>query len=138
MGLTFFGSDRRKFQRVKVDFSVSYLVREPMEVSMRVEGKKVKTIMFDISEEGMALKSEYDVPLRALLTIDFILEYASKLRGDIMRRMEIEGRIVNKRTLAENMFRYGVHFEKIRQEDREAIVDFVRCFLNKEEVPPPA
>ncbi|MGE5279306.1 MAG: PilZ domain-containing protein [Deltaproteobacteria bacterium] len=127
----FQGLERRRFRRAKVDFSVSYLIREPMDVSMAVDGKNVKTIMFDISEEGIAIKSYTEIPSGALLMIDFKLLYASKEAGDVKRDMHIEGRIVNRKALADKAFRYGIHFEKIAPEDRAAIADFIRCFLGK-------
>jgi len=131
MNDVFKGSERRKFPRAKVDFSVSYLIREPMDVSLRVDGKKVKTIMFDLSAEGMAIKSEYDVPLGIALVINFTLLYASKTAGDIKKDMELVGRIVNRTPLADKAFRYGIHFEGIKPEDQSAIVDFINCFLNR-------
>jgi len=125
------GAERRKFQRIKVHFTVSYLIREPMDVSMRVGGEKVKTIMFDLSEEGMAIKSEFDMPNGATLLIIFFLLYASSGIGDIKQEMQIEGRVVNRTPLTDGAFRYGIHFEKIKLDDRKAIADFIDVFLNR-------
>ncbi len=125
------GVERRKFKRIRVDFSVTYLIREPMDVSMHVGGEKKKTIMFDLSEEGMAIKSECEIPSGALLFINFNLLYASKRGGDIKQEMGIEGRVVNRLALADKAFRYGIHFQKIKPEERRAIADFIDAFFNR-------
>ncbi len=125
------GVERRKFKRIEVDFSVTYLIREPMDVSMYVGGHKQKTIMFNLSEEGMAIKSEYEIPSSACLLINFTLLYASKGAGDIKQKMELEGRVVNRLVLPDKAFRYGIHFEKIRPEERRAIADFINVFFNR-------
>lgn len=124
------GVERRRFKRLKVDFAVSYLIREPMDVSMHVGGQKTKTIMFDLSEDGMAVKSYYEIPQGALLLISFSLLYAGG-GGDIKQEMEIEGRVVNRLALPEKAFRYGIHFEKIKPDDRRAIADFIDVFFHR-------
>ncbi len=131
MSEEFKGVERRKFKRIRVDFAVSYLIREPMDVSMHVGGEKKKTIMFDLSEEGMAIKSYYEIPAGALLFINFSLLYASKGGGDIKQEMEIEGCVVNRLALPEKAFRYGIHFERIKPEDRRAIADFIDVFFGR-------
>ena len=68
------GIERRKFKRIRVDFAVSYLIREPMDVSMHVGGEKKKTIMFDLSEEGMAIKSYYEIPAGAILCMELSVQ----------------------------------------------------------------
>ena len=125
------GIERRKFKRIRVDFAVSYLIREPMDVSMHVGGKKQKTIMFDLSEEGMAIKSYYEIPASAVLLINFSLLYASKGAGDIKQEMEIEGRVVNRLALPDKAFRYGIHFENMKPDDRRAIADFIDVFFSR-------
>jgi len=125
------GLERRRFKRIKVDFAVRYLIREPMDVSMRVGGKNTKTIMFDLSEEGMAVKSYTEIPAGAVLSIDFTLVYVSKGGLDIKQEMEIQGRVVNRLALPEKSFRYGIHFEKIKPDDRRAIADFIDVFFNR-------
>ena len=131
MGEEYQGIERRQFKRIKVDFAVSYLIREPMDVSMHVGGEPTKTIMFDLSEEGMAIKSYYEIPQGAVLLINFSLLYASKGGGDIKQEMQIEGRIVNRLALPGKAHRYGIHFEKIKPDDRRAIADFIDVFFNR-------
>jgi c-di-GMP-binding flagellar brake protein YcgR len=72
----FSGAERRQFKRLRVQFSVTYLVQKPMEVLMRVGEKKIETTMLDLSEGGMAIRTAVDIPLQTELTINFMLIYA--------------------------------------------------------------
>ncbi len=119
------GAERRKFKRKKVEFTVTCLVKQPVEVAMRVGGKKVEAQMLDLSEGGMAVKSEHDLPLDAQLAIDFVLLYAFTTYENIMQAMQIEGAVVNRVALDDKTFRLGIHFTKVTPEDSKAISDFV-------------
>jgi len=123
------GAERRKFKRKKVSFTVTYLVQQPMEVAMRIGDKKVDAAMLDLSEEGMAIKSEHDLPVGALLAMGFVLLYAFTPYENIMQDMQIEGEVVNRMALSDKTFRVGIRFTKITPEDRKAISDFVAHIL---------
>ncbi len=125
------GAEKRKFKRMKVEFSVTYLVQQPLEVVMRVGDKKVQAAMLDLSEEGMAIKAEHDIPQGTQLQIGFVLLYAFTPYENIMQDMQIEGAIVNRVALSDGMFRLGVHFTKIKPEDRKAVIDFVAHCLKE-------
>lgn len=125
------GAERRKFKRMKVEFSVTYLVQQPLEVVMRVGDKKVQAAMLDLSEEGMAIKTEHDIPQGTQLQIGFILLYAFTPYENIMQDMQIEGVIVNRAALSDRTFRLGVQFTKIKPEDRKAVIDFVAHCLKE-------
>jgi len=120
------GIERRRFKRLSVKFSVAYLVQRPTEVAMRVGNQKIEADMLDLSEEGMAIKTAYNIPLGTSLLIHFILVYAYESYENIVQEMEIEGSIVNRAELPGHFFKLGIHFAKIKPEDRKVIYDFVR------------
>ena len=120
------GAERRRFQRLKVDFSVRYQVCKPLEVAMMVGDRKVEAQMLDLSEEGMAIRTTYDIPMDAGLIMNFTLVYAYEQYENIMQEMQIEGVIVNRAELPDKAFRLGIHFLKITPEDRKVIIDFVK------------
>jgi c-di-GMP-binding flagellar brake protein YcgR len=126
MAVGYGGQERRRFKRLKVEFYVTYLVQGPLEVAMRVGDRKIEATMLDLSEEGMAIKTTYDIPLGTSLLIDFNLVYAYEAYENIMQDMEIEGSIVNRAELPGSSFRLGIHFAKIKPEDRKVIIDFVK------------
>jgi c-di-GMP-binding flagellar brake protein YcgR len=131
MGNDFGGAERRRFERLRVQFSVTYLVQQPLEVVMRVGGEKIATTMLDLSEEGMAIKAAVDIPLATELLMNFMLVYSYTPYENVMQEMKIEGRVVNRAVLKDNEFRLGIHFTKISPEDRGLIVDFIKVTLKK-------
>ena len=120
------GMERRRFKRLSVGFSVTYTVQQPLEVAMKIGNQKIEATMLDLSEEGMAIKTGYDIPPGTSLLIDFELVYAYESYENIIQEMEIEGSIVNRAVLPDRLFRLGIHFAKIKPEDRKVIYDFVR------------
>ena len=125
------GAERRRFERLKVDFSVRYQIRRPPEVVMTIGGQKIEAIMLDLGEEGMAIKTAFDMPPGTVLLMNFVLVYAYERYENIMQDMSIEGTIVNKAELAEKTFRLGIHFSKITSEDRKVLIDFVKSSSKK-------
>ncbi len=125
------GIDRRRFKRLKVDFSLRYQIRRPLEVAMKVGGEKIEAQMLDLSEEGMAIKTPFDTPLGTVLLMNFTLVYAYEAYENIMQDMEIEGSIVNRTELPGGTLRLGIHFSRIKAEDRKVIIDFVSSSSKK-------
>lgn len=122
----FGGVERRRFKRLKVQLSVTYMVQKPLKILMRVGDKKIETVMLDISEEGMSIKAAVDIPLETEFVLNFLLVYAYKPLENIMQNMEIEGRVVNRVVLNQNDFRLGILFTKISEIDRKLITDFIK------------
>jgi len=125
MAEKFGGAERRRFKRLSVDFSVRCKVERPMEVVMEVGGEKIEAQMLNLSEEGMGIKVKMDIPEGTVLSMDFMLVYAYEKYENIMQDMQIEGSIVNRAELPDGVFRLGIHFSKIKPEDRKVIIDFV-------------
>ncbi len=119
------GDERRKFKRKQAEFMVTYLVQHPMEVVMRLGDKKMQASMLDLSEEGVAIKVEQDIPPGTELIIGFVLLYSFTAYENIMQDMQIEGVIVNRAAVDDKTFRLGIHFTKIKPVDRKALIDFV-------------
>lgn len=124
------GPERRKFKRIKVNFMVNYSVRKPLEVSMTIGNQKVEALMVDLSEEGMAINSSYDIPVASFLLINFILIASHRKDENRIRKMMIEGEVVNRTAIDVEEYRLGIRFIRIKEEDRLAIAEFVKAMLN--------
>ncbi|MCM8781725.1 MAG: PilZ domain-containing protein [Candidatus Omnitrophica bacterium] len=121
------GPERRRFKRLKVDFILVYRVREPIEAIMLVGNKEINAVMLDLCEDGMAIRTNYDIPVGTNLIIRFTLinpYFIDDYRG--VRKMEIIGDVVNNTLLKERDYRLGIHFTRIARADRVAITDFIR------------
>jgi c-di-GMP-binding flagellar brake protein YcgR len=119
------GKERRKTKRIKVNFIVVYRVREPLELLMVVGRQEVDALMLDLSEDGMAVVTKYDIPQSTTLSIRFTLLNLSAERSNRVRSMEIVGEVRYNILAEKNEHRLGIYFTRISQEDKRAIRDFV-------------
>lgn len=124
------GPDRRKFKRFKVNFMMNYSVRKPQEVSMAIGNQEVEALMVDLSEEGMAISSIYDIPVGSILLINFIFIASHRKDENRVRKMMIEGEVVNRAAIDVEEYRLGIRFIRIKEEDKLAIAEFVKAMLN--------
>lgn len=124
------GPDRRKHTRVKANFLVIYRINEPVEVIMIV-GSQVKTgVMTDLSEGGMALSTTYNIPTLTTLLINFTLINTHIHGANRIKTMDIRGRVCYSVGMNEKLYRLGIEFTKINQEDKSAINKFVELTAN--------
>lgn len=121
------GSEKRKSRRLKAGFTLIYQVNKPPTVVMNVGyGREIEGLMLDLSEGGMAILTNYDIPKSTVLSIKFTLINRA-LKGD-NRIIKINmGGIVCNNVLSENEeHRLGIQFSDISEKDRKAITDFIK------------
>ena len=123
--------ERRKFLRLNVNFIVTFQVNKPPDVHMSVGGLDVDALMMDLSEEGMAITTDYEVPAGTLLNIYFTLINPYIKEDDRVSKMDILGE-VRSTALVDNhkQHRLGIYFTQIKECDKRAIAEFIR--LNKD------
>ncbi len=119
--------ERRQFQRLNVNFIVTLQVHNPPEVRMSVGGLDVDALMLDISEGGMAITTDYEIPSGTLLYIYFTLINPHKTEDDRVTKMEISGEIRSCVPSGNHkQHRLGISFSQIKEYDKRAIAEFVR------------
>lgn len=119
--------ERRQFQRLNVNFIVTLQVHNPPEVRMSVGGLDVDALMLDISEGGMAITTDYEIPAGTLLYIFFTLINPYKTEEDRVTKMEISGEIRSCVPSGNHkQHRLGISFTQIKEYDKRAIAEFVR------------
>ena len=120
------GIDRRRFQRVNVKFIASYKVEDPLEARALTLNREIPSIAMDLSEEGIALSTEYKIATAAILMISFPLFSTGTMNDDDARFIQIRGE-VRYRVLVEetNDYRLGIQFKYVSNEDKDAIVRFI-------------
>jgi c-di-GMP-binding flagellar brake protein YcgR len=116
--------DRRKFQRIPVNFDILYKVNDPPEVRMKVETEEKSASMMNISEGGLALVTDYEMAEQAELEIQFHLIFKNQQTPPI----SVLGKVRYCTELADRqkMYRVGIEFTKIEESDKKLIVDFVK------------
>lgn len=115
----------RQVPRIRVNFDVIYEVDRPLEVKMLVGGKEVRASMLDLGEGGMAILTDFDIPRSAVLSIKFTLV----LGNEASRPMFITGEVCYDVLLSPRQRRLGIRFIHIKDQDREAIAQFVDSVL---------
>ena len=135
MDSTYKGPERRKAPRVKAEFIVIYKIVSPIEVRLWVRmwigDKEINARMLDLSGVGMAILTDYDLPLSSILSIKFSLISLQGNKEEQVRLMEMTGEVRNNVLVGKNKHRLGIAFTQIAQEDKSAIDNFVKTTMNR-------
>jgi len=124
------GSERRKSKRIPVDFTVVYQINKPLVVRLMVgTDSEVEAVMLDLSEGGMSIVTDYNIPSCTVLIMKFILINMDKSRENRIQKMNITGLVRYNILTANQKHRLGIYFTKIATEDKKAISDFVKLSL---------
>ena len=120
------GTERRKSTRLEVSFTVTYKIHRPPDIVMMVGGQEVYAVMFDLSKEGMAIVTEYEIPIKTVLFIKFTLINLKADDEERTRNMEIMGIVKHMRPYEKKDFRMGISFTEIGQEDKKFLDTFTK------------
>jgi c-di-GMP-binding flagellar brake protein YcgR len=121
------GIERRKFKRLRVNFTIVYQVDRPLVARMTLGWRKeVEALMQDLCEGGMAIITDYNIPPETILSIKFTLMNLSLSSEKRIRIMRMTGQVRYNMPANKKEHRLGVCFIEIDQEDRLAIADFVK------------
>lgn len=129
------GSERRRSKRVRVSLSVIYRVNEPLTVRLLTADREIKATVLDLSENGMAIITDYDIPPVTQLLIRFTLFKVEREDVSFYGPVEIVGE-VRYNTKRDGECRVGINFIKIEEEDKREISNFAKMaldLLDKEE-----
>lgn len=121
------GIEKRKFIRVGANFIVFYKVNSPLRIRLRMKDRDIEALAIDISEGGMAVYTDYNIPPTNVVNAKFIMinDYgisaqdrtrAILARGEVRYNMFIE---------AKKTFRLGMQFANLSADDRTFISNFV-------------
>ena len=119
--------DKRGAKRVAVNFIVTFRPEDgSMVAHMRIGNKlRIIALMLNLSIKGMAIITEYDIPINTVLVIKFTLVSLDDKRGDQVKSMELVGQ-VRYNVVWKNMgHRLGISFSEISEYDKTAIIEFV-------------
>jgi c-di-GMP-binding flagellar brake protein YcgR len=119
------GNDRRRFQRLRMNLSVIYRVDQPVTVRMMIGEKEVEATTLDLSEGGMGLLTEYNIPAGTSLFIKFTLfKVSSDGKVNFYGPVVIGGE-VRSSVLSEKKYRLGICFSQIEPQDKTEMASFL-------------
>ena len=124
----FTGSERRRFERVEVNFLVLYRVNSPIYVRMKVGDIDVDAVALNLSENGIAILTNYDIPASTIVTIRFtVINDMAVTREKRTKSLVVQGEVRNNNFSREaKSHRIGICFKDLSEEGRTFISDFVK------------
>lgn len=119
--------EKRKSQRLKISITIVYHVNKPSHVRVLVGDDEVEAVTSDLSEGGMSILTAYDIPVLAILTIEFMIYQVNELdKFRFYKSIKVTGE-VRSNVITENKFRrIGIIFKKIEAEDKMELANFVK------------
>jgi len=119
--------NRRGSQRKDAAFTLNFSIEKPFElrISLGMPGE-AGALMQDLSDLGAAIITKYDIPLGTQLRVKFNLMNLHLHGEKRLRRMELIAGTVSNLVLPDKSHRIGIRFDKISEEDKAAIREYVK------------
>lgn len=119
--------ERRKSQRLKINITIVYHVNKPSHVRVLVGEEEVEATTEDLSEGGMSILTAYDIPISAILTIEFMIYQVNELdKFRFYKSIKVTGEVRSNVHSENNFHRIGIIFTKIEAEDKIELAHFVK------------
>jgi hypothetical protein len=112
---TYSGPERRAAKRVRMNCTVIYRADESLDARFSLRGEDLHAKMLDISQNGMAMVTDYDIPISTVLSMRFTL---LKIKEELIKfsgPMEITGEVRSNTPLTASQHRLGIYFTKMRK-----------------------
>lgn len=119
------GAERRRFRRVKVNLVVMYREDEPLDVRIRAGHQEHQATVIDISEEGIAVLADVNIPPMTILCVRFSLADNKKNGIDFYGAEDVKGKVLHTTPSDTDHFRIGIQFCDLSKNDRIQIRNFV-------------
>ncbi|MFH1317890.1 MAG: PilZ domain-containing protein [Candidatus Omnitrophota bacterium] len=119
--------DKRKFPRVVARFIVTCNMDRSLEMHMWIGNREIDALMLNLSQEGMAILTQYNVRAGSVISIKFtLINLGTIVDEDRVRSMEMVGKVCYNTLAQGREYRLGISFVRISRKDKEAIANFVR------------
>jgi hypothetical protein len=119
-------TEKRQFKRVPVSFDMLYTVKLPIAVRMYTGGCERPAVARDIGEGGLALLTNFEIPVDALLLLKFaITNDAVMSNEERTRNFELDGQVCYCRPLENGSWQLGVSFVNIVNSERLFISNYI-------------
>jgi len=120
------GQNHRKSARSEAAFTLNYSIEKPFELRISLGlPDETGALMRDLSDSGAAIITKYDIPLGTQLRVKFNLMNLRLVGEKRLRRMELIAEVVSNSVMLDESYRIGISFDRISEEDKAAIRDFV-------------
>ena len=119
------GPENRRHKRVPAAFAVVYTVESPFELRLEIGKREIDGIANDLSQSGLSLMTNYQIPTGAVITMRFkLLDKSAVMDEDRARKFELQGEARYSFFGKEKAYRVGIRFLNLLPADRDFII---RC-----------
>lgn len=112
---TYPGIERRSHKRIRMNCTVIYRLNEPTSTHFMVKGRDIEAKMIDISQGGMAMVTNYDIPVQTELSMRFTLLKVNKEVVNFSGPVEVKGEVKSNVSVEKNEHRLGIYFSKAKR-----------------------
>jgi len=121
------GIEKRRFKRVRANFIVFYKVNSSLRFRLRIKDRDIEALAIDISEGGMAVYTDYDIPTADIVNAKFVIINDHGISAPDRTRAIMAGGAVRYNIFieAKKTFRFGMQFANLSADDRTFISNFV-------------
>jgi len=109
------GTERRSHKRIRMNCTVIYRPNEPVTTHFMVKGRDIEAKMLDISQGGMAMVTNYDIPVQTELSMRFALLKVDKEIVNFSGPVEVTGQVKSNISLEKDEHRLGIYFSRIKR-----------------------
>ncbi len=109
------GIERRVNKRVRMNCTVVYRLDEPPSTRLTMQGKDIQAKMTDISQTGMGMITNYDIPVATVLSMRFALLKVKEEVVTFSGPMEITGVVRSNTPFGSHERRLGINFTKMKK-----------------------
>ena len=112
---TYSGIERRSNKRFRMNCTVIYRTDETLDARFSIQGHDLRAKMLDISQNGMAMVTDQDIPVATVLSMRFTLLKVNKELVKFSGSMEITGEVRSNIPVTEHQHRLGIFFTKMKK-----------------------
>jgi c-di-GMP-binding flagellar brake protein YcgR len=112
---TYEGIERRSNKRFRMNCTVIYRVDDTVDARFSLQGQDLRAKMLDISQNGMAMVTDRDIPVATVLSMRFTVLKVDKELVKFSCPMEITGEVRSNITVTEHQHRLGICFTKMKK-----------------------
>lgn len=106
---------------------MTYQVNQPLSLRATIGwDDEVVAVMLNLSQEGMAISTNYDIPAGTIILIKFTLINLAATDEERIESMRMTGLVKSNVLLGKDEHRLGIEFTNINEKDKIAIANFVK------------
>lgn len=119
------GIERRRFKRTKISIAVMYRKDAPQDVWATDAQAENQAQMFDLSEGGIGIMTNREIPARMVLRLKFTLTWSKNNVVSYYGDLELLGQVRYCGLIGENKYRLGIKFVDIDDSTKTQIRNFL-------------